>query len=151
MDTIDIDLSCSDSEVAKALLEAAPPEGVRVSGSPHPIIRAAEGTDIVFQISLHFSHTDLVIVAAWVAKELSHYLRKRHKEKTRINDQELSPTQEQVLVLMREIIHWQQVREAQWQETQQKKLAGKNEPIEKPDQKAQPSDEPNRLSDEREG
>jgi len=130
MDNTHISLNFSDWDLARALGASTPPDGVRVSVASNPTIRAAEGMDIVLSVSLHFSHTDLVIVAAWVARELSQYLRKRHKEKTRINDQELPPTQEEVLRLMRDVIHWQQVRDAQWQEEQQKKLADKNKPVE---------------------
>jgi hypothetical protein len=70
----------------------------------------------------------LDIVAVWLAAQIGYYLKKRHQEKTRVNDKELTPTPEQVVVLMREVIHWQQVRDAQWQESQQKKIADENKP-----------------------
>ena len=121
MKPIHIDFNFSDFEVAKALGDATPPDGVRVSVAKHPTMRAAAGADIVLSVSLHLSHTDLAIIAAWVAREISQYLKKRHKEKTRINDQEVHPTQEEVLRLMQEVIHWQQVREAQFREMDEKK------------------------------
>jgi hypothetical protein len=116
-----IDFKFSDFELAKALGDAAPPDGLQVSVAEHPTMRASAGADVVLSVSLHFSHTNLVLIAAWVAREVSQYLKTRQKERTRINDQEVLPTQEEVLRLMREVIHWQQVREAQFREMDEKK------------------------------
>ena len=128
MENTHIDLDFSDHELAKALIDATPPDGVRISSPGQPTIRAGGGADIVFSISFHISSVQLDIVAVWLAAQIGYYLKKRHQEKTRVNDKELTPTPEQVVVLMREVIHWQQVRDAQWQESQQKKIADENKP-----------------------
>jgi hypothetical protein len=130
MEPIYVDLNFSDFDAAKALGDAKPPDGVRVSVAKHPTIRAAAGADIVLQVSFHISGPELAIVAAWAARELSQYLKKRRQKKARINDEEVSSTQEEVLRLMRDVIHWQQVRDAQKHESERKKLTDANKEIE---------------------
>ena len=116
-----IDFKFSNFEMARALGAATPPEGLRISVDENLTLRASEGADIVLSVSLHFSHTDLVIIAAWVARELTQFLKKQSKEKTRINNQDVQPTQEEVLRLMQEVIRWQQVREAQFKAMEENK------------------------------
>jgi hypothetical protein len=130
MKTIEIDLRFSEPELAEALIKATPPDGVRVSGSMQPTIRASAGADIVLDVSFQIkAHLDLLIVAAWIVRELLPHIKKRRKKKTRINDKEVLITKGQVMKLIRDVIHWQQVRDAQWKEDHaQKQLEDKKSP-----------------------
>lgn len=130
MENTHIDLNFSDWDLAKALGDATPPDGVRVSVASNPTIRAAAGMDIVLNVSFHISGPELAAVAAFVAYQLRQYFKKHKQESTRINDQEVHSTDEEVLRLMRDVVHWQQVRDAEWQEHQQKKLKDANKPVE---------------------
>jgi hypothetical protein len=122
MENTYIDLRFSEPELAQALINATPPDGVRVSGSMQPVIRASAGADMIFDVSFHIkAHLDLLIVAAWVVRELLPHVKKRRNKKTRINDKELPLTESEVLRLMRDVIHWQQVRDAQRHEGDSKK------------------------------
>jgi hypothetical protein len=117
-----IRLRFSDPELAQALIDATPPDGVCVSGSMQPIVRASAGADIVFYVSFQIkAHLDLAIVALWVVRELLPHVKKRRNKKTRINDENVTLTKGEVLRLMRDVIHWQEVRDAQRHESDDKK------------------------------
>ena len=128
MENTHIDLDFSDHDLAKSLIDATPPDGVRISSPGQPTIRAGGGADIVFSVSFHISNLELGVFASWLALQIGYHIKKRYQEKTRINDKELTPTSDQLLVIMREVIHWQKVRDLQWQESQQKKLTDENKP-----------------------
>ncbi len=125
-----IDLRFSDWRLARALIDATPPDGVRVSSSNQPVIRASADADMIVRVTLEFkAHFDLVILAAWVVRELIPHLKKRGAKRPRINDTDLTLTKAKVLRLIRDEIHWQQVRDAQWHESDEKKrIPGKKTP-----------------------
>jgi hypothetical protein len=117
-----IDLRFSDCGLAQALIDATPPDGVRVSTSNQPVIRASADADMIVRVSLEFkAHFNLVILAAWVVRELLPHLKKRGAKRPRINDTDLTLTEAEVLRLIQDEIHWQQVRDAQQHECDEKK------------------------------
>jgi glucose-6-phosphate dehydrogenase assembly protein OpcA len=119
-----VDLKFADIELAEALRSVPPPDGVKVIIAEQPTIQAAQDAGIVVEVSFHIQHgVELAFVAGWLARSIAQNLIKRHKEKTRIDRQEIAPTEAEILALMQNDLHWQQVREKQWQESQQKKLA----------------------------
>ena len=114
MKAMNIPFRFSEPELAQALIKAKPPRGVRVSGSMQPIIRASAGADIVFNVSLEIkAHLNLIIVAAWVVRELLPHIKKRRIRMIRLNDVDLRLTESEVSRLIQDALHWQEVRDAQ--------------------------------------
>ena len=106
LNTICVNLIFSDLEAARALGNAKPPDGVRVSVGKHASILLSS-FDLVLLVSFHISGPELGVVAAWTAHQIRQHLKKQKKEGTQINGQKMRPTDEEVLRLMQDVINGQ--------------------------------------------
>jgi hypothetical protein len=106
MKTVCLNLFFSDLEVARALGNAKPPHGVRVSVGKHASI-SLSSFDLVLLVSFHVSGPELGVVAAWTADQIRQHLKKHKKQGTQINAHKTRPTNEEILRLMQDVIKGQ--------------------------------------------
>ena len=89
--------------MARALGNSKPPDGVRVSVAKEASIRLND-FELVLLVSFHISDTELDVVAAWAANQIRKILKRQKKGGTHINARTMTPTDEEVLRLMRDAI-----------------------------------------------
>ncbi len=105
-------LDFSDADMAQALADAAPPEGVKVSGPSNPI-RASDPAQILTQILIEFvPQFSANLLAGWILLALS----KRGQKCTNINRKQVALKEEDIVRLIEEQLADQKARDAQWKE-----------------------------------
>jgi len=116
MTTKTIILQFSDHELAVFLSECATPKWIKIHKPSGPVIRAAQGMDIIVNlgIEIHIQHVALGAVALFLAKEIRAYLQKRKQEHATINDKKLKPEAREILRLIKQDIANEKARDAQW-------------------------------------
>jgi len=107
-----IHLDFSDPDMAQALADATPPDGVKVSG-PSTFIQASAPAQILTQIVIEFvPQFSATLPAGWILLALE----KRRQKRTRINRKEVALKEADIVRLIQEQLTNQKAREAQWKE-----------------------------------
>ena len=112
-----IHLDFSDPDMAQALADSAPPDGVKVSG-PFTFIQASAPAQIVTQIIIEFlPQFSATLLAGWILLALE----KRRQKRTRINRKEVALKEADIVRLIQDELAKQKARDAQWREEHRKK------------------------------
>jgi hypothetical protein len=107
-----IHLDFADPDMAQAIVDAMPPEGVKVTG-PSTLIEASDPAQILTQIAIEFiPKFSATVLAGWILLSLQ----KRGQKRTRINRKEIELKKADIVHLIEEQLANQKAREAQWQE-----------------------------------
>ncbi|HZE71866.1 MAG TPA: hypothetical protein VE135_20345 [Pyrinomonadaceae bacterium] len=110
-----IHLDFSDPDMAQALADAEPPEGVKVLG-PSRLIQASDPAQILTQIVIEFvAQFSATVLAGWILLALS----KRGKKRSNINRKEIVLKEADIVRLIQEQLANQKTRETQWKEDHQ--------------------------------
>ena len=106
-----IHLNFSDPDMAQAIAESAPPDGVKISG-PSTFIQASEPAQIVWQIVIEFvPQFSSTFLAGWILLALE----KRRQKRTRINRKEVALKEADIVRLIEDQLANQKARDAQWE------------------------------------
>lgn len=107
-----IHLDFSDPDMAQAIADTTPPEGVKVFG-PSTFIQASEPAEILTQVIIEFiPQFSSTLLAGWILLALE---KRRHK-RTRINRKEVALKEADIVRLIEEQLAAQKAHEAQWKE-----------------------------------
>ena len=102
----------SDPDIAQALADATPPEGVKISG-PSTLIQASDPAQVLTQIIVEFvPQFSSTFLAGWILLALANHRNKR----TRINRKDIALKKEDIMRLIEEQLANQKARDAQWKE-----------------------------------
>ena len=105
-------LNFADADVARALAEATPPEGVKVS-DPSTLIQASDPAEVLTQIVIEFvPQFSTTVLAGWILLALAN----RREKRTRINRKDVALKEADIVRLIEEQLANQKAREAQWKE-----------------------------------
>ena len=106
-------LDFSDPDMAQALADAEPPEGVKVL-DPSTLIQASDPAQILTQIVIEFvPQFSATVLAGWILLALS----KRGKKRSNINRKEVVLKEADIVRLIQEQLASQRTRETQWERT----------------------------------
>ncbi len=112
-----IHLDFSDPDMAQALADATPPDGVKVSG-PSTFIQASEPAQTLTQVVIEFiPQFSSTLLAGWILLALE----KRRQKRTRINRKEVALKEADIVRLIEEQLANQKAREAQREEDHNEK------------------------------
>jgi hypothetical protein len=112
-----VHLDFADPDMAQALTDAKPPEGVKVSG-PSTLVEASDPAQILTQIVIEFiPQFSATVLAGWILLALSKHRQKR----TRINRKEVALKEANIVRLIEEQLADQKAREAQSEEDHKEK------------------------------
>lgn len=102
-------LNFSDPDMAQALANATPPEGVRVS-DPSTLIEASDPAQVLTQIVIEFvPQFSATVLAGWILLALAN----RREKRTRINRKDIALKKADIVRLLDEQLANQKAREAQ--------------------------------------
>jgi hypothetical protein len=105
-------LDFADPDIAQALADAKPPEGVTVSG-PSTLIQASDPAQVLTQIVIEFvPQFSATVLAGWILLALAN----RREKRTRINHKDVELKESDIVRLIEEQLAKQTAREAQWKE-----------------------------------
>ena len=105
-------LNFADPDMAQALAEATPPEGVKVS-DPSTLIQASDPAQVLTQIVIEFvPQFSATVLAGWILLALAN----RREKRTRINRKDVALNEADIVRLIEEQLANPKAREAQWTE-----------------------------------
>jgi len=105
-------LNFAEPDMAQALADVTPPEGVKVSG-PSTFIQASEPAQIVTQTVMEYAPQ---FSGTLLAGRLLPALEKRRQKRTRINRKEVTLQEADIVRLTQDLLASQKARAAQWKE-----------------------------------
>jgi len=112
MDKKYISLNFSDDELAKAVADSSPPDGVTVS-KPSTIIQASAPAEIFWHVAIEFGiQVSALVVGTWIWEAV----KKRAKKRARINREEVALQKRAIVRLVQKEINKYDARKAQEQE-----------------------------------
>lgn len=129
-------LRFSDPVLAKALADAKPPEGVKISVSKPFMQASGSGYLIVqavfdFSMSIHVNVPNVILLslAGWIAKKLHAKVKRRKNKKSRINGNVIPLDKRNILLVIEKDISAQIERDAQRREDNSNKKSSRDESV----------------------
>jgi hypothetical protein len=124
----------SDPALAKALADAKPPEGVKISVS-RPFMQASDSGFLIVKAVFDFSmsiqvnvpSTVFIILAGWIAKKLHANIKHRKNKSSRINGNVIPLNKRNILLVIEKDIAAQIERDTQRREDDDKKKSSRDE------------------------
>jgi hypothetical protein len=130
MNPINFRLRFANSELADAIINSKPPEGVVIAGSLNPIIRATHGADMVFNVNFDVS-IPLTAFVVWLVAILKQRYKVENckKKSARINDQNVPLKNKDIMLVIKSVLFYQKLRETQKRIDQKKKVERKKKKL----------------------